>query len=110
MVAPIDAKATFEVEGEPITLRLNFRTLSLIEAEAKPFLDLSGADLSAITWARVVRALAADDHPEMTYEEALAIWVKGNAEATDAVATLFKVFGGVPDGAAQGNARGRKNG
>lgn len=98
MVAPIDAKVSFEVEGETFTLRLNFRTLSLVEAEAKSFLEQASEDLSVVTWARVVRSLAADDHPAMSYEEAMAIWVRGGAVVMDAVQKLFTLFGGEPEG------------
>jgi hypothetical protein len=101
MVAPIDAKVTFEVEGEQITLRLNFRALALAKKEGVNL--LSGADIDPLGIAIAVRCLAAQDHPTMTDEEAFAIVLRGGEASKMALAKLFEEFGG--KASAGGNAK-----
>jgi len=92
MVAPIDSKVTFHVEGEPITLRLNFRSIALAESEG---LDvLAGKVLSPMKVAVLLRCLAVQDHPEMSDEEAFAIAIRGGDAVGKALADLFAQFGG----------------
>ena len=104
MVAPIDAKASFEVEGETITLRLNFRSLALADAEGIDVMN--HGKLSAVKSAQLVRCLAVQEHPDMTDEEAFAIIVKAASEAGSAIGRLFVEFGG--KASAEGNARKAK--
>jgi len=101
MVAPIDAKVTFEVEGEQITLRLNFRGLALAKKEGVNI--LSGADIDPLGIAIAVRCFAAQDHPTMTDEEAFAIVLRGGEASATALAKLFEEFGG--KASAGGNAK-----
>jgi hypothetical protein len=96
MVAPIDAKATFDVEGEAITLRLNFRALALADKEGIDV--LAGKALPPLRLAVLMRCLAAQEHPDMTDEEAFAIVVRGGADAGKAIASLFSDFGGSAEG------------
>jgi hypothetical protein len=98
MVAPLDAKVTFDVEGEPITLHLSFRELALAKQEGVNL--LSGADLDALSLAVALRCLAVDAHPTMTNDQALAIVLKSGEAASDAMLELFRAFGG----SAEGNA------
>jgi hypothetical protein len=100
MVAPIDAKASFEVEGETITLRLNFRALALAKKEGVNL--LGGEQMDPISLAIAVRCLAAQEHPKMTDEEAFAIVLKGGEAAGGALVELFGAFGG--EASAEGNA------
>jgi hypothetical protein len=97
MVAPLDAKVTFEVEGEPITLRLNFRALALAKKEGVNL--MRAQDLDPLEIATAVRCLAVQDHPSMSDEEAFAVVVKGGEAAANALAELFTKFG-----SAEGNA------
>lgn len=99
MVAPIDAKASFQVEGETISLRLNFRSLALADAEGIDV--MAGKPLAPLKVAVLLRCLAVQDHPEMTDEEAFAIVIRGGAEAGAAIADLFSKFGGAKS--AEGN-------
>lgn len=92
MVAPIDAKVTFEVEGEAITLRLNFRSLALAKKEGVNL--LSGQNLDPLDIATAVRCLAVQDHPTMTDEEAFAIVARGGEVAESAMGELFEAFSG----------------
>jgi hypothetical protein len=104
MVAPIDAKASFEVEGETITLHLNWRSLALA---AENGIDvLRGDPLSSLKTAVLVRCLAVQEHPDMTDEEAFAIIVKAADKAAGAVASLYAAFGGVAS--AEGKAKRAK--
>jgi hypothetical protein len=98
MVAPIDAKVTFEVEGEPITLRINFRTLSLAKKEGVNL--AASTELDALDIAVAVRCLAVQDHPDMTDEEAFAIVAKGGETASEAMGRLFAEFTGSAGGKA----------
>lgn len=104
MVAPIDAKASFEVEGETITLRLNFRSLALADAEGIDV--MAGKPLPPLRVAVLLRCLAAQEHPEMTDEEAFAIVIRGGEAAGKAIAELFAKFGG--GRSAEGNGGKRR--
>lgn len=104
MVAPIDAKASFEVEGETITLRLNFRALALAKKEGVNL--LAGADLDPVSLAVAVRCLAVQDHPTMTDEEAFAVVVRGGEAAGAALVELFTEFGG--KASAEGKAKAKR--
>lgn len=99
MVAPLDAKATFEVEGEAITLHLSFRELALAKKEGVNL--LSGENLDALSLAVALRCLAVEAHPNMTDDEALAIVLKGGEAASDAMLELFSAFGGSAEGNAE---------
>ncbi len=98
MVAPIDAKVTFEVEGEPITLRFNFRAISLAEQNGIDLLNESAADLRPSQAATLVKCLAAQDHPDFTEDHALAIVMKAPEAMRDALITLFAEYGGKASG------------
>lgn len=101
MVAPIDAKAAFEVEGETITLRLNFRALALVEAEGIDTAEIG--KLSMVKSAVLLRCLAAQEHPGMTDEEAFAVVFKAGKQAGEAIGRLFVSATGKPS--AEGNVR-----
>ena len=104
MVAPIDAKASFEVEGETITLHLNFRGLALAKKEGVNL--LSGADMDPVDLAVALRCMAIQSHPEMSDEEAFAIAMKAPNAVGDAFVQLFSAFGGSAEG--NGRERARK--
>lgn len=92
MVAPVDSKASFEVEGEKITLRLNFRSIALADAEG---IDVfAGQHLSTAKLACLAHCFAVQEHPEMTEDEALAIVVRGGDATRKAILKLFEDFGG----------------
>lgn len=96
MVAPIDAKVSFEAEGETFTLRLNFRALSLAKAEGVDL--LSGSDLHPLEVATAVRCLAVQEHPDMTDEEAFALALQHGDAVGAALTELFSAFGGSAEG------------
>lgn len=106
MVAPIDAKVTFEVEGEPITLRLNFRSIALAEAAGINLLGGDGANLTPTRSAMLVKCLAVQDHPEFTEDHTLAIVAKAPVELAQALVDLWGQFGGKAD--PEGNAKRAK--
>lgn len=104
MVAPVDSKASFEVEGETITLRLNFRSIALADAEGIDV--LAGLSLSTARLTSLIHCFAVQEHPEMTEDEALAIVVRGGDQARKAILKLFEDFGGKPS--AEGKAKAKK--
>ncbi|WP_260928218.1 hypothetical protein [Novosphingobium sp. 9] len=106
MVAPVDSKVELEVEGETFILRLNFRTLALLEeAGMDPFTG-EGFSLSTVRLAMMCMALAIEDHGEMTDAEALAIVVRSNGQFAEKVKELFETFGSAPaDPSAEGKAK-----
>lgn len=105
MVAPVDAKATFEVEGESITLRLNFRAIALAEKHGVDLLN-DGAELNSITQGvTVLMALGMQDHPDYTEDHWLAIAMNEPKKMRGALLELFSQFGGKADA---GNGAGRK--
>ena len=99
MVAPIDAKASFEVDGEQFTLSLNFRALALAKKEGVNL--LAGEEMDPISLAVAIRCLAAPSHPKMTDEEAFALVVRAGDKVSEALIELFSSFGGEPS--AEGN-------
>lgn len=104
MVAPIDSKVVLQVEGEDITLRLNFRTISLLEEAG---LDLFSADGFHMTLARsaiLCRCLAICDHPQMSDDEALAVVARSRGEFAGSVLELIAKFGGKDDPEGNGEA------
>ena len=72
MVAPVDAKATFEVEGETITLRLNWRSIALGEELGVDLFSPDGVKATVGNSALLLKCLASTDHPQMSLDEALA--------------------------------------
>lgn len=107
MVAPIDAKAVIDIDGEPITLRLCFRSIALgIQLGVDLFSD-EGIDMNLANAALLVKSLAVSDHPDMSEDEALAVVVRHGAAAIGKVVIgLIAAFGGKADDAsAEGKAR-----
>ncbi len=99
MVAPIDAKVTFEVEGEPITLHLNFRALALCEQRGVDLFSPNGINMTLTAAAQLLRSLAVTDHPDMNEDEARAIVVKyGMADFGARIGELIVSFGGEDEG------------
>ena len=105
MVAPLDAKVTFEVEGEPITLRLNFRSISLAEEHGIDLIGGTMTDLSPSKSAVLVKCLAVQEHPEFTEDHTMAIVARAPEALRDALLELFVKYGGAAS--TEGNGKGR---
>lgn len=103
MVAPIDAKVTFEVEGEPVTLRLNFRSISLAEQHGIDLLAFDGSALTPARSATLIKCLAAQEHPDFTEDHTLAIVARAPQALATALIDLFTTYGGKAE---EGNAQG----
>lgn len=98
MVAPIDSKASFEVEGETITLRLNFRAIALAEEHGLDLLSMDGENMSPVRAAVLVKCLAIQEHPDFTEDHTLAIVAKAPNELGAALVSLFSQYGGLVEG------------
>jgi hypothetical protein len=99
MVSPLDAKVTFEVEGEAITLRLNFRALALCEQRGVDMFSPTGINMTLTNAVQLLRSLAVTDHPDMDEDEALAVVVKyGMADFGARIGDLIVSFGGETEG------------
>ena len=108
MVAPIDAKASFEVEGEAITLRFNFRAISLAEDNGIDLLNGGVNELSLTKAVILLKCLGAQDHPEYTEDHWLAV-VRAEPEGMrKALIKLFSDYGGEAEGNAPAPKRRRK--
>lgn len=95
MVAPIDAKATIEAEGETFTLRLIFRTMAQCEAAGIDLFDpASLSRLTTVKTAKLVQCLAVVDHETMSDEEAFALTVRHGDQVTKALMHLIKTAAG----------------
>lgn len=105
MVAPIDAKVTFEVEGEPITLRLNFRAIALAEENGIDLLAFNGGGLTPTKSAILIKCLAIQDHPDFTEDHTLALVARAPDALAKALIDLFTSYGGKSD---EGNVPGAK--
>ena len=103
MVAPVDSKVTVSVDGEAITLRLNFRSISLLEEAGLDLFSPEGFDMTLGRSAIMCRCLAITDHPALSDDEALAIVARAGKDFVVAVLDLIARFGGKPDEEAEGN-------
>lgn len=108
MVAPLDAKATFEVEGEPITLRLNFRSIALAEEHGIDLIGGTTTDLSPTKAAVMVKCLAVQEHPDFTEDHTMAIVAKAPEGLRDALLELFGKYAGAPSTEGNGKAAPKK--
>ena len=108
MVAPLDAKVTFEVEGEPITLRLNFRSIALAEENGIDLIGGTMTDLSATKSAVLVKCLAVQEHPEFTEDHTMAIVARAPKALRDALLELFAKYGGIASAGGNGKGRAKK--
>ncbi|PNU02518.1 hypothetical protein [Novosphingobium guangzhouense] len=99
MVAPIDAKLVLDIEGEPITLRLDFAGLAMCEHLGVDLFSEDGVPRKVTKIALVVKSLATTDHPTMTTDEALSIVAK-----IKPLAIISKVIELVTDFGAQADA------
>lgn len=97
MVAPVDSKIELEVEGETFILRLNFRTLALLEQAGLDPFSGDGFQLSTSRLAMMCMCLTVEDHAEMKDAEALAIVVRSGGKFAEKVKDLFERFGGMPE-------------
>lgn len=104
MVAPVDSKVELEVEGETITLRLNFRSISLLEEAGLDLFSPQGIPMTIARSAVMCRLLAVNEHPDMTDEEALAYVTHAGAAFGRAVIDLINRFGGAAEEPGEGNA------
>lgn len=104
MVAPIDAKSSFTADGFTYTVRLNFRSISLAEAEGIDV--MAGKALTATKVAVLLRCLATQDHPDLTDEEAFAVVFSHGDKVGAAITELFQRFGGKPS--TEGKAKPKK--
>ena len=96
MVAPLDAKAEFEVEGETITLRLNFRSIALAEENGIDLIGGMTEELRPTKAAVLVKCLAVQEHPEFTEDHTMAIVAPRNSSG--ARATIAIVWSSVNSG------------
>lgn len=106
MVAPIDAKVCFEVEGETVTLRLDWQAIAMMEEMSVSLFSTDGLDLTLSKAATLVKCMSLAARPDMSIDEALAIVVKGGiGEVGGHILELIAKFGGKPDedGEAEGN-------
>ena len=111
MVAPVDSKVELTVEGETFVLRLNFRTLALLEQAGLDPFGPDGLTFTLSKMAMMCMALSIDDHPSLSDQEALAIVYRSGTDFADKVRELFARFGGVADDeSAEGNVRAAANG
>jgi len=104
MVAPVDSKVEVEVDGEAFTLRLNFRSISLLEEAGLDLFSPNGFDMTLARSAMMCRCLAITDHPAMVDDEALAIVTRAGQAFGAAVLDLIARFGGKPDESTEGKA------
>lgn len=97
MVAPVDSKAELMVEGETFVLRLNFRTLALLEQSGLDPFTAGGIAMTTVKLAMTIMALTIEDHPDLSDKDALAIVWRSKGAAATKVQEVFSRFGGTPD-------------
>ncbi|MGF7152509.1 hypothetical protein [Novosphingobium gossypii] len=94
MLAPFDARTALEVEGEAVTLRLNFAGIAMCEELGVDLFSADGVPQTMSRIALVVKGLAISEHPEMTADQALAIVAAlGPVKVVEAVLALIGRFG-----------------
>ena len=101
MVAPIDAKATLEVEGETFTLAMNMRTFALAKQAGFNFFAMKAGDqIDPFDLATILKAFAAPAHPHMTEEEAFAIAIRNSEAVGKTIQQMSEDFGAQAKGGA----------
>ena len=98
MVAPIDAKASFEVEGETISLRFNFRAIAMAEENGIDLLNGAVNELSLTKAVVLLKCLGAQDQPDYTEDHWLAVVRAAPDGMRDALIKLFENYGGKSEG------------
>ena len=95
MVAPVDATATIEAEGETFTLRLNFRAIALAEAEGIDLFDPQSLNkLTTASTSRLIRCLAKQDQDGFTDEQGFALATRHGEAVTLAIFQLIQIASG----------------
>lgn len=105
MVAPIDAKGEVQADGETFTIRLNWRSIAMLEDHGLDLFSAEGVKMTLARSAVMMRCLAVNDHPDLTDDEALAVIVKSRENFAVAVLDLITRFGGEAD---EGNGKAAK--
>ncbi|MDE0878926.1 MAG: hypothetical protein OSB00_09755 [Sphingomonas bacterium] len=101
MVAPIDAKATLDVDGETFTLTMNFRTIALAEDRRSDVVTSFGQGKPTVSgMALLIWAFARPAHPELTEDEALALALHYGDVTGAALGDLFERASAKGDGSA----------
>ena len=102
MLAPLDAKATMQVEGETITLRLNFRSIALADEYGIDLFSAGIGNLSSAKSATLVKCLAVQEHPDFTEDHTMAIVLKAPEQLRTALIYLFENYAGKSEGNGKG--------
>lgn len=104
MLAPTDAKAIVDIDGEPITLRLNFRSIALAESHGIALLSGKVPELNETGGIILVKCLAAQEHPDFTEDHVITMLAVNPTGVKAALIEVFEQYGGK----VSGNAKGRE--
>lgn len=92
MLAPVDAKATFEAGGETFTLAMNMRTIALAEREwSEAVTGFLTANTTLTGTSTLLWAFAQPAHPDLTRETALAMVMAHHEPILDALVECFTI-------------------
>lgn len=101
MVAPLDAQATLDVDGETITLAMNFRTIALAEEVKEDVVTGFGEGRTNVSsLALLVWAFAQPAHPTLSQDQALTLVFQHGSAVGAALRTVFERASAKPDKAA----------
>jgi hypothetical protein len=104
MLAPTDAKAIVDIDGEPIALRLNFRSIALAEKHGIALLSGQVPNLDETGGIVLVKCLAMEEQPYFTEDHVVTMLATNPAGVGQALIDLFEQYGGK----VSGNVKGRK--
>ncbi len=99
MVAPIDAKASFEAEGETFELAMNFRTIALAEDAKADVVTSFGSGKPTVSGMSIlIWAFAQPAHPDLTTEDAFALAIRHGEAVGGALGKVFAAASAKADG------------
>lgn len=104
MLAPTDAKVIVDIGGEPIALRLNFRSIALAESHGIALLSGKVPELNESGGMMLVKCLAAEEQPYFTEDHVVTMLAVNPLGVKEALIDLFAQYGGK----VSGNVNGRE--
>lgn len=104
MLAPTDAKAIVDIDGEPIALRLNFRSIALAEKHGIALLSGQVPNLDETGGIVLLNCLALEEQPYFTEDHVVTMLATNPVGVKEALIDLFEQYGGK----VSGNVTGRK--
>jgi hypothetical protein len=109
MVAPFDSRATIVAGDEKFEIAMNFRTISLAEAEHAGALTSMSTSPTLAGMTVLVWAFAQPAHPDLTLDQAMTLCVDHGAACGEALRQVISRGSAKGDGAPRPSAPARRS-